>query len=90
MGVLDHELGLAHPTQPVHRLHRHRRPGTPASTDGVEFSFPAGEMRIMTWHGEHLGQRTRKPRLNLYRPQRKRRRQVGLGPAPHRSGDLLA
>ena len=57
MGVLDHQLGLADLAQPVHRLHRHRRPHAQPGVDGVQFAGPAGEMRITPRNGEHLRQR---------------------------------
>lgn len=45
VGVLDHDLGLADSTQPVHSLHRHRCSSVHAGPDGVEFTVPAGELR---------------------------------------------
>jgi hypothetical protein len=65
VGVVDSQLGLAHPTEAVNRAGLHHRPrllGLEQVPKGLEQFPTAGEVRIAGGNAEYLRQPTRIPR----------------------------
>ena len=61
--VLDRQLGLAHPAQPVQRLHHQRRPpGAQPPPQLGEHAVAAGELRIPGRHPPHRRRPAGEPR----------------------------